>query len=196
MQIFYDPSILFSDVIECLAFDFRGSRNILHTRNGNFFPVRPGQRCLERLTVCTDQIQVACPIGCKRYRKALNGGPGLNRDFARFIFQVPVNGVMCPVCARRTRTKPNSTASGEESGEMACGKWTNLGRIFMACHYHFRYCSSVTCSIQSTTFPWSFSWIAIWVRAVVGVAPCQCFSPDANQTTSPGRTSSMGPSSR
>ena len=29
--------------------------------------------------------------------------------------------------------------------------------------------------------------------AVVGVAPCQCFSPGANQTTSPGRISSIGP---
>src|SRR5580704_7907274 len=32
--------------------------------------------------------------------------------------------------------------------------------------------------------------------AVVGAAPCQCFSPGANQTTSPGRISSMGPPSR
>src|SRR6266566_9032532 len=30
------------------------------------------------------------------------------------------------------------------------------------------------------------------VIAVVGVAPCQCFSPGANQTTSPGRISSIG----
>ena len=29
-----------------------------------------------------------------------------------------------------------------------------------------------------------------------GVAPCQCFSPGANQTTSPGRISSTGPPSR
>src|SRR5215467_3816653 len=34
------------------------------------------------------------------------------------------------------------------------------------------------------------------VIAVVGVAPCQCFSPGANQTTSPGRISSTGPPSR
>src|SRR6266566_2945118 len=32
--------------------------------------------------------------------------------------------------------------------------------------------------------------------AVVGVAPCQCFSPGGNQTTSPGCISSMGPPSR
>src|SRR5689334_16743855 len=34
------------------------------------------------------------------------------------------------------------------------------------------------------------------VIAVVGVAPCQCFSAGANQTTSPGRISSMGPPQR
>src|SRR6266404_7175963 len=38
--------------------------------------------------------------------------------------------------------------------------------------------------------------MAICVIAVVGVAPCQCFSPSANQTTSPGRISSTGPPSR
>src|SRR5437667_6310200 len=32
--------------------------------------------------------------------------------------------------------------------------------------------------------------------AVVGAAPCQCFSPGGNQTTSPGRISSMGPPQR
>src|SRR5438874_10788535 len=31
------------------------------------------------------------------------------------------------------------------------------------------------------------------VIAVVGVAPCQCFSLGGNQTTSPGRISSIGP---
>src|SRR5436305_14893701 len=34
------------------------------------------------------------------------------------------------------------------------------------------------------------------VIAVVGLAPCQCFSPGGNQTTSPGRISSIGPPSR
>jgi hypothetical protein len=34
------------------------------------------------------------------------------------------------------------------------------------------------------------------VIAVVGTAPCQCFSPGANQTTSPGRISSTGPPQR
>ena len=61
---------------------------------------------------------------------------------------------------------------------------------------HFRYCSSVTCSNQSTTLPSSFSWIAMCVIPIVGVAPCQCFSPGANHTTSPGRISSTEPPSR
>src|SRR6266850_5353072 len=34
------------------------------------------------------------------------------------------------------------------------------------------------------------------VIAAVGVAPCQCFSLGENQTTSPGRISSTGPSQR
>src|SRR3954447_14909069 len=38
--------------------------------------------------------------------------------------------------------------------------------------------------------------MAIWVMDVLRVAPCQCFSPGGNQTTSPGRTSSAGPPSR
>jgi len=38
--------------------------------------------------------------------------------------------------------------------------------------------------------------MAMWVIAVVGVAPCQCFSPGENQTTSPGRISSIGPPQR
>src|SRR5919199_2547871 len=35
--------------------------------------------------------------------------------------------------------------------------------------------------------------MAIWVMAVVAVAPCQCFSLAGIQTTSPGRISSTGP---
>src|SRR6266487_5667709 len=38
--------------------------------------------------------------------------------------------------------------------------------------------------------------MAMCVIAVVGAAPCQCFSPGGNQTTSPGRISSIGPPSR
>jgi hypothetical protein len=38
--------------------------------------------------------------------------------------------------------------------------------------------------------------MAMCVIAVVGVAPCQCFSLGENQTTSPDRTSSIGPPSR
>src|SRR5207302_4428896 len=58
------------------------------------------------------------------------------------------------------------------------------------------YCSSLTCSSHSTTLPSSASWTAMWVMAVVGPAPCQCFSPGGNQTTSPGRISSTGPPHR
>src|SRR5687767_10941787 len=36
----------------------------------------------------------------------------------------------------------------------------------------------------------------MWVIAVVGAAPCQCFSPGENETTSPGRISSIGPPHR
>ena len=59
-----------------------------------------------------------------------------------------------------------------------------------------RYCSSLTCSIQSTALPSSASCSAVWVILVVAVAPCQCFSPGETQTTSPGRISSTGPPSR
>src|SRR5437588_5489224 len=38
--------------------------------------------------------------------------------------------------------------------------------------------------------------MAICVIAEVGLAPCQCFSLGANQTTSPRRISSIGPPSR
>ena len=42
---------------------------------------------------------------------------------------------------------------------------------------HLRYCSSLTFSIQSTFLPLRNSVTAICVIAVVGAAPCQCFSP-------------------
>src|SRR5437868_8628147 len=35
--------------------------------------------------------------------------------------------------------------------------------------------------------------MAIWVIALFGEAPCQCFSPGGIQTTSPGRISRTGP---
>lgn len=72
---------------------------------------------------------------------------------------------------------------------------SGFSRIVWSSDY-FLYCSSVTFSIQSTNLPFRHSWMAICVIAVVGVAPCQCFSPGANQTTSPGWISSIGPSSR
>lgn len=40
------------------------------------------------------------------------------------------------------------------------------------------------------------TWRTMCVIAVVGAAPCQCFSPGANQTTSPGLISSTGPPQR
>ena len=49
-----------------------------------------------------------------------------------------------------------------------------------------RYCSSLICSIQSADFPSSCSTIDICVIAVVGAAPCQCFSPGEDHITSPG----------
>jgi hypothetical protein len=48
-----------------------------------------------------------------------------------------------------------------------------------------RYCASLTFSIQSTVLPSSCSTMAMCVMAVVGVAPCQCFSPGGIQTPSP-----------
>ena len=36
----------------------------------------------------------------------------------------------------------------------------------------------------------------MWLMPVVAVAPCQCFSPGSNQTTSPGRISSTEPPRR
>src|SRR6266566_6041229 len=38
--------------------------------------------------------------------------------------------------------------------------------------------------------------MAMCVMAVVSMAPCQCFSPGGNQTTSPGRIVSTGPPQR
>src|SRR5438309_4650821 len=38
--------------------------------------------------------------------------------------------------------------------------------------------------------------MAMCVIALVGIAPCQCFSLGGNQTTSPGRISSIGPPQR
>src|SRR3954451_13334892 len=35
--------------------------------------------------------------------------------------------------------------------------------------------------------------MAMWVIAVVGVAPCQCLCPGGHEITSPGRISSIGP---
>src|SRR6516225_4586898 len=48
---------------------------------------------------------------------------------------------------------------------------------------YLRYWSSLTFSIQSTSLPFSASWMAMCVMADAGEAPCQCFSPGSNQTT-------------
>src|SRR5437016_12074722 len=47
------------------------------------------------------------------------------------------------------------------------------------------YCSPLTFSIQLTTLPSSSSWMARCDNALSGVAPCQCFSPGGQETTSP-----------
>jgi hypothetical protein len=41
--------------------------------------------------------------------------------------------------------------------------------------------------------PSSFSAMAVWLIAQRGAARCQCFSPDTNQTISPGRITLIGP---
>ena len=97
----------------------------------------------------------------------------------------------------RARICPRSRTvfgSGGASGRAAFA--SHRRKALSRAKNHLRYCSSLTCSSQSTTLPSSCSWMAICVMAVVGAAPCQCFSPGGNQTTSPGWTSSTGPPSR
>src|ERR1041385_6256 len=69
-------------------------------------------------------------------------------------------------------------------------RWGGLGGR------HDPYCWSVTFSIQTAVSPSSASEMAIWLMAVVGVAPCQCFTPGGIQTISPGRISCFGPLSQ
>ncbi len=54
------------------------------------------------------------------------------------------------------------------------------------------YCSSVTFSIQVTLLPSVAPVRARWVIALVGEAPCQCFTPGGHCTTSPGWISCTG----
>src|SRR6266699_3813601 len=63
-------------------------------------------------------------------------------------------------------------------------------------HFLPWYWSSLTFSSHSTFLPSSDSWIAMCVIAVVGDAPCQCFSFGPTVTTSPGWISSMRPPQR
>ena len=77
----------------------------------------------------------------------------------------------------------------------SCGR-RDRSRIAYRVPLSAAYCSSLTFSIQSTTLPFSDSLMAMCCIAVVAVAPCQCFSPGSNHTTSPGRTSSIAPPSR
>ena len=99
-----------------------------------------------------------------------------------------------PVCRRGRRPRPrrfvDAVAGRVPASTAGWSDWRREdGR-------HAPYCASVTGSSHSTALPSFGSWIAIWVIAVAGAAPCQCFSPGANQTTSPGRISSIGPPSR
>ena len=68
-----------------------------------------------------------------------------------------------------------------------------LGQRQICCCYFPLYCSSVTFSIHSTTLPGSFSsQMEMCVMELSGAAPCQCFTPAGQITTSPGRSSRMG----
>ena len=58
-----------------------------------------------------------------------------------------------------------------------------------------RYSSSLTFSIQVTGEKSTDSWIATWVIAASGVAPCQCLCSAGHQRMSPEWNSSFGPPS-
>ena len=58
------------------------------------------------------------------------------------------------------------------------------------------YCASLTFSIQSVFLPLRVSTMAMCVIALVGPAPCQCFTFGGIRTTSPARISSTGPLQR
>src|SRR3954452_21424366 len=59
------------------------------------------------------------------------------------------------------------------------------------CFRHFWYCSSLTFSNHSTFLPFTTFVIAMWLMALVGVAPCQCLTPAGDQITSPGLVSRL-----
>lgn len=98
MNLLYDLSVLFPRVVKCLASNSRGGRNIPHSlsyRHDDFFPVRPRQRCLERLTVCTSQIEFACAIECECQCEAPERGPRIERRFRGV--QLPSPSERCDV---------------------------------------------------------------------------------------------------
>src|SRR4051812_46785980 len=139
--------------------------------------------CSGYLAPCTLIFEAASSIGGVEKRDAVINGCADQRD--RFL----------PVHRRAVReAHPHATQADGGYFEVAGTKFALLHRFSFA--VHLRYCSSVTFSIHVTGLPLSFSWIAMWVMAVVAVAPCQCFSPGGNHTTSPGRISSIGPPSR
>src|SRR6266702_224327 len=116
---------------------------------------------------------------------------------------VTADSPLCPPCAYSSRESLHQDAglpsdhevAREDDREHACAMRGRSRHDYTALDPAW-YWSSLTFSIQSTVLPFSASWMAMCVIAVVGVAPCQCFSPGGNQTTSPGRISSIGPPSR
>src|SRR5574337_1098529 len=97
---------------------------------------------------------------------------------------------------------PGDRGAGQRRGRTGSGVRFRLvhGSLLLSLSFwarnQARYCSSLTCSIQSAVLPSSCSTMAMCVMAAVAVAPCQCFSPGGNQITSPGRISSIGPPQR
>jgi hypothetical protein len=105
----------------------------------------------------------------------------------------------CQGRARGVQDRDSRNPGTVEHGEAQACSGSSLSRNFKRPNLqddHFRYCSSLTFSIQSTALPSFRSWMAKCVMAVDGVAPCQCFSPGGNHTTSPGLISSTAPPSR
>lgn len=87
MDLLYDLSVLPPCVVNCITVDLRDNFRLLHTlssRRYDFFPVRPRQRYLPGLAICTNQIQVTRAIGCKGDCEAFERRPGIETRF-RYI---------------------------------------------------------------------------------------------------------------